>query len=586
MIKDLKAVSLVDILPDNLLADTQVYAAAKALDDELQRVTVATWEALHLPRLDELPEAVLDLLAWQWHVDFYEPMGMSVETKRSLIRKSIAWHRMKGTPAAVEEVVTAAFDKTTVSEWFEYGGQPYYFKVITEDVTTNKERLDMMRRAIEIAKNARSILESIEFLLHLQDTENVTEESIMDACEQVMEYYPWDGRCFNGAYSFGGCQSFNGAWLFDGERMFNGVPTEDEAPQNMRPYIFDGIQVFDGMRRFEPYSTEKRILFDSAETDHMTDSIVPELSDQYGITFRHDGAIGFDGSTIYGFNKHPHERTHTDYIAQELIDAEHATDSSITMLANAIVADNYPIAEIRLFDGTWRFNIPKTFNGAEWFGGEWMFDAAERLDDPTTPGNYFDGSAQFDGTICFKVPSLAARYDSYGSERLETAHTMAEIAEHEQPDEYESTETVLVPMEKMARLVFDGSAHFNGTEIYTTYGKEEAAESVEILAADSLENTRTFNGEILFNGDDKAELISGPAETESVTITQGRWFDGTIYFDAAGAYYFDGTIVYNGDRDHALTRSSKDFYNAAGAFDGSKRFTRGGETFEQWSYSA
>jgi len=74
MLKDIQSVSLLDILPGNLLEDAQVYAAAKSLDDELQRVTMACREVLHLPRLDELPEAVLDLLAWQWHVDFTSPL--------------------------------------------------------------------------------------------------------------------------------------------------------------------------------------------------------------------------------------------------------------------------------------------------------------------------------------------------------------------------------------------------------------------------------------------------------------------------------------------------------------------------------
>jgi len=120
MSKDLKSVSLLDILPPNLLADKQLYAAARALDDELQKITVATRNALLLPRLDELSEEVIDLLAWQWHVDFYEPVGMDIETKRKLIKNSIAWHRIKGTPAAVEQVVSAVFDTSHVQECFEY----------------------------------------------------------------------------------------------------------------------------------------------------------------------------------------------------------------------------------------------------------------------------------------------------------------------------------------------------------------------------------------------------------------------------------------------------------------------------------
>ena len=131
MINVLQSLSLLDILPDNLLADEQVAATAQALDAELQAVTKATIETLHLLSHDVLPEPVIDLLAWQWHIDYYEPLGMELETKRRLVKESIAWYRIKGTPAAIEEVVSAVFDTSEVKEWFEYGGTLYYFKIVT-----------------------------------------------------------------------------------------------------------------------------------------------------------------------------------------------------------------------------------------------------------------------------------------------------------------------------------------------------------------------------------------------------------------------------------------------------------------------
>lgn len=135
MIKDLTSISLLDILPSNLLEDPQVSAAARALDAELQAVTRATAETLHLPCLDELPETVVDLLAWQWHVDFYEPLGLDIATKRRLVKESIAWHRTKGTPAAVEKMLKAVWGSAHIEEWFEYGGSPGCFRV---DIATTE----------------------------------------------------------------------------------------------------------------------------------------------------------------------------------------------------------------------------------------------------------------------------------------------------------------------------------------------------------------------------------------------------------------------------------------------------------------
>ena len=121
MADTLTTVSLLTLVPPNLQSDPQVIAAAEALDAELRLVTTAIDEALHLPRLDVLAEEVLDLLAWQWHVDFYEA-DLPLDQKRALIRRSVAWHRHKGTPWAVEQVVSAVFNDAKVTEWFEYGG--------------------------------------------------------------------------------------------------------------------------------------------------------------------------------------------------------------------------------------------------------------------------------------------------------------------------------------------------------------------------------------------------------------------------------------------------------------------------------
>lgn len=171
MIKDLTSISLLDILPSNLLEDPQVSAAARALDAELQAVTRATAETLHLPRLDELPETVVDLLAWQWHVDFYEPLGLDIATKRRLVKESIAWHRTKGTPAAVEKMLKAVWGSAHIEEWFEYGGSPGCFRVdIATTETIREADIPVVAKAIDTNKNARSWLDVVNFRRETEGT--------------------------------------------------------------------------------------------------------------------------------------------------------------------------------------------------------------------------------------------------------------------------------------------------------------------------------------------------------------------------------------------------------------------------------
>ena len=169
MSKDMQSVSLIDILPPNLLADKQIYAAARALDDELQKITAATRNALLLPRLDELSEEVIDLLAWQWHVDFYES-SMSIETKRQLVRESIAWHRIKGTKAAVEKMAQTVFKGGVVTEWFEYGGEPYHFRIdVLNAPNMTEENRGRLLAVVNASKNTRSWLDELRFRREAQN---------------------------------------------------------------------------------------------------------------------------------------------------------------------------------------------------------------------------------------------------------------------------------------------------------------------------------------------------------------------------------------------------------------------------------
>lgn len=163
MIKEIWVPSLIDIMPQNILADKQLNAAAEALDLELKALSYDAPQVLHIPRLDELNHDVLDNLAWQFHVDHYEPTTMSLEVKRNLIRQSILWHRIKGTPQSVENFLGAFGIKAEVEEWYKYGGEPYFFKLKVSDVAYLGDDGETFLRLVYAAKNERSWLDRFIF---------------------------------------------------------------------------------------------------------------------------------------------------------------------------------------------------------------------------------------------------------------------------------------------------------------------------------------------------------------------------------------------------------------------------------------
>jgi phage tail P2-like protein len=162
MAKDIYGLSLRDVIPSSIAGDPQIQAMIDALDPELQSVSFDTREALIYSRIDELSEEVIDLLAWQFHVDFYEPMGLPLDIKRGLVKTAILVHKRKGTKWAVEELCGVVFGDTQVRPWFEYGGEPYHFNISIDTTLPDQYAWEKFFLALDVTKSVRDWLDAIE----------------------------------------------------------------------------------------------------------------------------------------------------------------------------------------------------------------------------------------------------------------------------------------------------------------------------------------------------------------------------------------------------------------------------------------
>ena len=169
MIK-LNELMLSDILPERLKTD-EILALANALDGELQQITKAIEEIVIMPNIRGQPENIVDSLAWQLHVDFYEPLGLDLNQKRALVENSLRWHMHKGTKYVLEDMIQILFfENFKIEEWFEYGGRPYFFRLVSHDVLTSPEQYTDLIRAIYELKNERSWLEGLTFHREAEST--------------------------------------------------------------------------------------------------------------------------------------------------------------------------------------------------------------------------------------------------------------------------------------------------------------------------------------------------------------------------------------------------------------------------------
>lgn len=106
---------------------------------------------------DKCPAGFLPWLAWSRSVDTWDNAWTDAQ-KRAVIKASFSVHKAKGTIGAVRNAVGALGYRTKITEWWQYNGTPYTFKVT---VFINDRPMDAaaqasMRDVITQAKNGRS----------------------------------------------------------------------------------------------------------------------------------------------------------------------------------------------------------------------------------------------------------------------------------------------------------------------------------------------------------------------------------------------------------------------------------------------
>lgn len=161
--------NLMATLPLALRADPSVTALAEALCELLAARPVEIDRLILYPAIDRLDEAVLDILAWDFKVDWWDP-NYTLEEKRRTLKDSWRVHKLLGTKAAVELGIRAIYPQAYVEEWFEYeGGKPYHFKLHI-DLTKEQWVEGKPWRALERVnyyKSLRSHMDRFEFTVKL-----------------------------------------------------------------------------------------------------------------------------------------------------------------------------------------------------------------------------------------------------------------------------------------------------------------------------------------------------------------------------------------------------------------------------------
>lgn len=158
--------ALLATFPYSLTRDEDKSKLADAIAQMLSDTATELDQAIIYPNVNKLSENLLDILADDFRVEWYDYEG-TIEEKRKTISECISIHRYKGTKYAVETALKSVYDTVKVQEWYEYGGDPYHFKVIIYDSSGNEEKRNRILAKVKYYKNLRSHLEETVFMIGL-----------------------------------------------------------------------------------------------------------------------------------------------------------------------------------------------------------------------------------------------------------------------------------------------------------------------------------------------------------------------------------------------------------------------------------
>lgn len=176
----------VSLLPPNA---TQMDRLAEAVTARIDAVPVEkirdVWNVWTCPP-DFLP-----YIAWALSVDRWDS-AWPLSLKRQVVAASIKIHQTKGTIGAVMDALDALDLRCRVSEWFQYGGDPYLFKVDVDLQTRGltEDEIAAIEAVIMSAKNTRSHLDSLT--IHLTTTADAPAIGMTCASGEVVTIWPYE----------------------------------------------------------------------------------------------------------------------------------------------------------------------------------------------------------------------------------------------------------------------------------------------------------------------------------------------------------------------------------------------------------
>ena len=151
---------ITDALPRIVAKEPWAQAMAYAINRQLARLVTYAEGVQIFASLDKMPDTVLDVLAVELRLPYYEK-SYTTAVKRELVRGALQYWATAGTVESLTKVLTNIFGDAEIEEWFEYGGAPGCFRVLTANPNVTGETLERFTKTARDVKRLSAWLEEV-----------------------------------------------------------------------------------------------------------------------------------------------------------------------------------------------------------------------------------------------------------------------------------------------------------------------------------------------------------------------------------------------------------------------------------------
>jgi P2-related tail formation protein len=131
-----------------------------AIDRQIKRLASIARELTVWGDLDGVNPRYYDQAALTVRAPYYKS-EYDDGKKLGLIKSAVLSRRYAGSVRAVEELIGNAFKYAVFVPWYEYGGEPYHFKVVIKDEPDGSSKA-LFEEMVRKVKAARSIIDGVE----------------------------------------------------------------------------------------------------------------------------------------------------------------------------------------------------------------------------------------------------------------------------------------------------------------------------------------------------------------------------------------------------------------------------------------